>query len=104
MIPLLVLLCLLGLMSLVSSVLVLFQRWEDRDGLDRLQGDVNRLLGLLVRQQQVQQEQESLIGQTWTPTPGDQARVEQILSAQGSRRQHARTGSDPFGSNAKLAP
>lgn len=101
---LLVLLCLLSLTSVVSSALVLFQRWEDRADLDRLRLAVKDTLAHLDRQAATGQEQEAMIGKTWLPTAGDQARVEQLLSRQGQTRQHARTGSDPFGSSVNLAP
>lgn len=101
---LLVCLCLLSLMTLVCGVLVLFQRWEDRDGLDSLRRDVKTVLALQNLQRQDRQQEDEMVGQTWLPTSGDQARVEALLRKQGLTRQHARTGSDPFGSNANLAP
>ena len=100
----LILLITMSLTQIVLGVLVLFQRWEDRGVLDKLQRDVRAVLAHLDRQRQQEQETEALIGRTWIQNDQDQASVETILQKQGKARAHARTGSDPFGSSAKLAP
>lgn len=104
MMALLILLCLLTLANLIASSLLLFQRTEDRRELDQLVLLVHAVVGALQRQKEADDEVAQSIGQTWLSTAQDQARVEQILTRQGRTRAHARTGSDPFLSNVKLAP
>lgn len=104
MISLLVLLCLLSLLSVVGSVLVIFQQWEDGQHQDKLRDAVLQVLNHLNQQAIQQAEQEEMIGKTWLPTSGDQARVEQLLQKQATGRQYSRTGSDPFSLSSKLAP
>jgi len=93
-----------NLLALVAMLLLLFQRWEDREELTRLHRVMSQLTLLWQQQATRQAADDALIGQTWVAGSGEQKVVEELMSQAAQQRQYARRGSDPFSSNAKLAP